>query len=42
MRFFLSSNRIVLLFSLYAVVVLNAGFWQVLWQGSLLSGGRDW
>ena len=42
MRFNLTRNQIILLFSLYAVLVLNLGFWQKTWEVTQIAGRRDW
>lgn len=43
MNFRLTTNRLVLLLSVYALMVLNVGVWRVVWQGGRLSSGTpDW
>ena len=42
MRLNLTRNQIIVLFCLYAVMVLNLGFWQKTWDVTLINNKRDW
>lgn len=38
----LTSNRLIILLSIYCITLFNVGFFRSVWQYSLLETGRDW